>query len=273
MKTSSHYSVLRALQDFSRAVQANPLAIIVTSVCSFGLLSVVVVWASQSLGTLKAPEAGKTFNPGTELTSLVVTLLIGCVLTALSLCIAGGGFSDGYDRKRRSLTATLRQSWPHVVRVCGATLLYNLLIIAPFIISLLLLIVPGLLQGGGPFVAVAPLLMLGSGLWAIIAGVRFALVPYIVRFEPSIPVTQAFSRSNQLLQDSDYWLLAGVYLLIGLVYVGLLLLSGYSFTAPTVASAWRTVPVSVVVSILSTGLMVMIYRNRAAAAAQRPDQD
>lgn len=112
--------------------------------------------------------------------------------------------------------------------------------------------------------------------WSIVCYFRYALVPYVALFERGTTIRETLGRSNHLLKNGGRWFLFKAFLLSLVIYSLNAALTGQLSEQDSTYSLSSGVPmagevgslISVVISlgmfVVSNGVLVMLYKNRAA---------
>lgn len=175
-------------------------------------------------------------------------------------------------KHKSSIGATLSLGIAKVGRMATANILFALITFWPIalIISLpIILMASGSAVGSSP--ALLPILMLAAMVWACIASIRFALVPYVALFEPDVPIVKALGRSKYLLLKGGQWFLVKGFLLLLLVFTILSLATHQNFSELMNSNSIAVNILLILLSVMTNGALVMLYLNRRVIKSSGQD--
>jgi hypothetical protein len=107
-------------------------------------------------------------------------------------------------------------------------------------------------------------LLLVSLIWAVIAFLRFGLMPLVGLFEPEVPVRKTLSRSKFLLMKGGQWFLVKGMLVMLFIYI---VLAAATNSSVQELSNSNNIAIQVVLGVfglLAEAVLVLLYRNRRA---------
>jgi len=234
-------------------------AAVVVSILTGALLITVVLAAAVSI-----PLASRT-NPGAVIGVIVMVVALFTLwyafsgafmlsFTALALYAGAGG-------QKSTIPETMHEGFVRMKRVVVA----GILVVAVALWPLIATIAAGfaLYNSGGAAATPWPFLIgIAAIIWLYIALLRYALAPYVALFEPDVPVMKVLSRSKQLMLKGGQWFVVKGIGLIFLVSILLGMVSGSQLRVQSGSSNLVVNVVSIVITILANGSLVLLYRNR-----------
>lgn len=268
------YRLFRAIADAVRAARRNPAAVLLAVVCSCAVSLVLFLLVSvPTAGIVSSP-----FGLATPSAAKIITLIIGGVVLylvwyvfsyAFTISITALAIDDGRDGRRSAPAQLFTNVAARLGRIAAANALLVLTVCSPLILAVFLPL-PLAFGGSTGNIVIAIILVLilslAAAVWACLAALRYALVPYVALFEPAVPLRQTFGRSRRLLRKGGGWFLVKGTLLYAVLTLVLTVTVGRGARQP---GGGRNIAFSVVLillSMLSNAVLVMLYRNRAAVA-------
>lgn len=268
------YRVFRAIKDYFDAVKNRPKQYF--GAAGIGILtyfvSLIPLGLFVALLVLLKPH-------GIILGALILLAILLFIIwyafaTTFFMVITSWVLAPGLTTPNEPIPAIVRNALNRTTRaaltVAGATALTFLpLLVTVFI---LLMVVFAALSGNsnpGAILALTSLLMLVSFVWILIASLRLALVQQVAVFEPGLSMLQTFKRSSFLLKsggfvnNGQWFLLKGLLLLLAINIV-LSLFTHASLTELQKTDNIFLNLVLAVISIVSQGVLAMLYFNRSA---------
>ena len=276
-EADEQYTVFRSVKESVRTFKANPRSLLLSTLVSFGVTGIVmgilaflfVAQASDIRGLSQVREA---------IVPLSILLTIGgiasVILQAFMTGILAANFYDGASKEKPGFKDVLEEAVRNLGRVSLAILLGAAITIGPLVAAI---VISGFLSldtiaepsdetsatSDITRVGISILLMIGTAVWAIIAGLRYALVPYVALLEPKTKLLKTLSRSHHLSKDGGQWFIFKgflLYLLISIIIAAVLSpIVGDNTTGQMVTSI-----ITIPVEVLAIGCMTMLYRNRRA---------
>jgi hypothetical protein len=261
--TRQKYRVFDAISDSIKAIRENPLTFLTTVIISYAIAiatvvgavaALIAVWFGGNILSGRSPAF-----PVIILGIIIVVILFAAASAFLEACIA---LAIANKQNRLSIKEVLSTSIKATPRVTGANALMTLLIWGPLLFMFVPLLITSLSSSSPGKIVLTSLLFLIFAVWAIIASLRYALMPYVVLFEPSTNITEAMGRSKLLLQKGGQWFLIKGVLLIILIYAVISLITG--MTRNEIESTDNAVVnlILILMNILAITCLTMLYLNR-----------
>ncbi len=259
-QVSPKYSVHQAIGEGIKAVFVNIWPIIgSTFLISVVIIAVTLLFVILSLIgilSLKLLVSGGLIYFGLVLVLALVIISAISTLATTSFSIA---IMAGAENQRIGLIATLKAALSSFMRVFLASAVMLLIVLGPLLA--LILLAGGLVYMKASTV-LAFLLPIAGIIWVYIALLRFALVPYVALFEPSVQIFQTLGRSTHLLEKGGQWFIVkGVFLLILVAILGSVL-TGQNLRQLQNSNNPVIQIVIALLSLIMIAVMVMLYRNR-----------
>lgn len=271
--TSDKYQLFASIKDTLQSIRNNTnnfgLALIIGSAISIAFNQLVAYLIFKlfyaDLDVLFATAAERTGMAIGSFALYAVWYAINVyAFTVLLLAVY-----DGSQQRAQTISALLKYGLTRMKRMVPGVMMLSFVTLWP--IALLILLPVATLDSNSDSTSTLaiPLISIFSIIWLGLTYVRFALVPYVILFEPTTPVTKSFSRSKKLLQRNggQWFLLKGMLLLVA-IFVGLSLLLHVSLPEMFLEGTLKTNIALYVLSLIAECVLVLLYRNRAALDAR-----
>ena len=259
------YGLFRAIADTWKATAHNPAAMVMAMV-----LTLVLGAAGMFLiGIVITALIGALYLSASFVVTLWVTVAVTLVLSGFLYSFLGAflvnmlaqALADGIHSRKSSLAAIIRLSFARLVRVWTAGLQLLARVYGVYVAGIVACLPIAIFS---PFLGILFMLLAAiAGLvWAIIMGLRYAVVAMVAFFEPNLSIKQCFPRSYHLMAGGGQWFVAKAVLLwFGVSFVLQLVAGGgkASEAAQVVVGL-----ASVIMGVFATGVLVMLYLNRRA---------
>lgn len=269
----SQYYVTGAYADVKKAASRNE-DIFITMI----ILAVVLSYSSAAISIdilITAFSAIFTFSEITKIDSTVfIAMACGSLavivswLAAFTMNMQSIALMDGANRKRlNTVRTTIRQSLSLASRVTYSWLILGMIIIGiPLIAALigsayLSLTNITMLE----MLAIVPYVITAGITWCVIMLMEYALLPYVMLFEPKISVRQAMFRSHTLIEQKGRIFLLFLYLLLSISLIGSFALAVRVESLLGVHRGLHFFGFSLVVLLIFNAVMTMFYRKRKLA--------
>lgn len=271
------YRVFQAIFDAIGAIKANVLQVILSIVIGYGLAAAcIVIFVALTAGSAiigiplwlysQSPTSMLIISAVIFVGTFVITSALGTLIISMtSLAIYAGA-----ERRRQPFGEIFKHAVRSIWRVTLANLLFGIVVVGPLLASSLIMLVFFFAMSrsgsnGNMFAILSPLTALAATVWMVIALLRYPLASIVVLFEPQLPVRHSLRRSYHLLRNGGQWFIFKGFLLAVFIMLIVAIISG-SADLDELQSSDNTV-VNVVMAILSiimTGVLVLLYRNRRA---------
>lgn len=268
------YGVFQAVGDTFRAIGVNlgaTLAAIIIPVLFIVVIGIAIVLATfASLGSPTTLSSG-SFVISVIVAVLLITVLAG-VVQAFSLSMLGIALNDGAEGRKSPIGPLFKRALQRVRKVFLGSVLLYLYIVLPLIAFGVVLFMTTFSNAGTGSLDLARglvfivIMYLVALIWSIIMMLRYGLMPIVALFEPNVPVFALGKRSKQLLFHGGQWFLVKSALLLFLIFIIISILGGQSSSGLQSSRSDNTLVnlLSVIVSTIANGVLVMLYRNRKA---------
>lgn len=261
------YGIFLSLQEMLGAAQRNPLTFTVVLLVSYVLSAIVVMLTSYAMASLLLGQFGLLFaSLGRIITVLVVGLVVYTLIYAVVYAFTTSSAALSLSPERNRIGTLLKRALAVTPRIIKVNALVAVIAFWPLAMVLFLeLILLSNLRFNNTSIAFlsAPILVLGAGIWVLIAHLRFALAPHVALFEPDVPVRQTLKRSQALLKKGGQWFIFKGFLLLLAVFILLGIATKSSLRELDKTDNWTINIIFIVLSILIEGALTMLYLNRA----------
>lgn len=283
--SSQSYRLFQALGDVTAAIQHNTGAFIGSIVVSWAIIIVLSFIFTLTLAAVPvelyqepstaSSTAGQITTAMSVLSFFVtLTLLFGAVIGAVLTTVVALGLHSGMKKQKFTLKLIITSSFARIIRVSLANLLLSITVMAPFLLSLLLLSVIESNRTAPTvginldIIAYALPMALAGIAWAVYCFFRYSLAPYVAMFEPETPILKTLGRSRRLLsKGGTLFLLKGLLLLLAIFLVA------GTITTPIASSSNSdavlgihdiiTLLISVPISVYASGALFALYHKRS----------
>ncbi|OYW44130.1 hypothetical protein B7Z28_00325 [Candidatus Saccharibacteria bacterium 32-45-3] len=270
---TAKYGVLQAIKDSVVAIRNNiggylalaGIGLVVTGIMYVVLILIVIngMLAQAIIGNVSAGWMS-LFLP---VALGIITLITSTFISSFIMVTTSITVNDGAEKRKSNIGNVLRVGLKRFVRVALASFLMMIVVLSPLIIVpfLSLALFSNILSGSSVLSYLSGILvMLAGGVWFVVTFLKFALVPYVATFEPNLPLLKTLGRSNFLLKHGGQLFLAKGAALAFVVLVATSLLTGENLQEMQESGNLFTLLVSLVFSVISSAVLVMLYRNRTS---------
>lgn len=283
------YKVFQAIADTFRAIKNNAaayfLSALITGAVAFGLIILEIVLFSVLV--LSHIYGSSSLNLTALIVSLIGLVLISFLVYGFAMTLiqvtSAVALYDGIEGRKTSVKSVLVSGMHKVPHVIVANMWVALVATAPLLVAVVVGFITAVagaqMESTRTLLNIVSILVgIGGVVWAVIAVFRFLLVPYVAIFEPEVPARQTLARSYHLMQKGGYWFVIKAELLTFAVIIVLSFITGFGSAAvaqnsssaglgAVIANSVIQNVISVLISILATGVLVMFYHNRRAVRA------
>lgn len=273
------YRVFRAVGDAIRAIQGNPVSIFVAIVLNLAITLAYVFTAILAIGFLfglafsGSHSAGRFFLVVGGIFLLLI--VISTVLGALLINVTTLAVNDGAEGRKSHIGSLLKTGFARIKHLWKVYLMVFLVTLGPLLATVFLGLAANF--AGGPAKNLLNIIAILGGIfsfiWIIVALLRYSLASIVAVLEPDLGARQTLARSKMLLNHGGQWFIVkGALLLIAVsIILSFVLSAGESAVVSSqgslVAGNIVESAVGALISLVANGVMVMLYRNRAAVKA------
>lgn len=267
------YKVSKAILDSIKALRNNVVAVVISVVATIlvgGALLMVV-----SFLTVLAYTKGIS-STYTSLLLLVVEMLIyvalSTLLDAVIYTVLISNFMqtmhDGHYNEKSNVLTVIRKNLSLLPRLMKASILVYIVSFWPLLVIYSIFIA---LAFSADFFGPKMILLLvgaffGFG-WAIIATLRYALVPMVALFETDVPISRILKRSKELLSKGGQWFLIKGILLTVFIYGLIGIVTGLSIRNINASKNIILLIITLIIGVFTNAVLVMLYINRKSVKA------
>ena len=273
-----NYRVLTAMTDALAAIKSNFVNVAAVSVV--GAVIIALGFAAMfAILLLAGPwlvggHSGSMDKPIFDISYLIKPFLIGVVfniilgvLAALALTLISLAIKDGASGNRHSLGQLFKYSFKRLGWVVLAAVQLWLITFGPLLALALIGLFASMADLQVVTFLIGAIAVIGGFGWAIIAILRYTLMPYVAMFEPQVKPSQLARRTFQLVRHGGQWftfklilLSLAVSIVMSLIFAPFDDIAGIGILG---------VIVNLAVWVVFNAGIVMLYLNKSALIAQK----